>query len=118
MRFQISIYFMTNIFFKFAGYILATVLLTALGAFAVILPPSLQTVTVSWDYPAEQLGTDLTFKIYHTTDLSVPVTNWTVVANVMGTNLSTKLPLVPGAHFYTVTASNAAGESNFATILP
>lgn len=91
--------------------------LTISVATAVIVPPT-PTVTLSWDYPADQLGTNLTFKVYHSTDITEPMENWTVLTNVPGTNLSTKIPLGPGAHFFALTASNAAGESGFATVTP
>jgi len=107
---------MTKKFRKIRGLIVAFALIASVAT-AVVLPPT-PTVTLSWDYPADQLGTNLTFKVYHTTDISLPMENWTVMTNVVGTNLSTKIPMGPGAHFFALTASNSAGESAFATVSP
>jgi hypothetical protein len=90
---------------------------TTFTATAAVVPPS-PTVMLSWDYPSDQLGTNITFKIYHATDINLPMTSWTVVTNVVGTNLSTKIPMGPGAHFFAMTASSPAGESGFATVSP
>lgn len=102
--------------FKFAGCIMAQILFSALSASAVVLPSP--TVTLMWDYPAEELGTNLIFKIYHSTDPTLPAMAWPELTNVIGTNLSVSLPMESGAHFFTLTASNSAGESAFATVSP
>lgn len=88
-------------------------------AFAAIIPPApAPKVKLEWDYPPEQLSTNLSFNIYHTTNISVPITEWKVLTNVVGTNLSVTLPKENGAHFFALTASNASGESSFATVSP
>lgn len=109
--------FMKIKFFKFVVCALACLSFIASVAIAAVVPPS-PTVTLSWDYPSDQLGTNLTFKIYHSTDITVPMTSWTVLTNVVGTNLSAKIPMGSGAHFFALTASNSAGESAFATVSP
>lgn len=78
-------------------------------------------VKLEWDYPPTELP-GITFNIYHSTNLAVPLSNWTRITNVVGvTNVI--LPLIPtGQHFYYATASNAIyGESdpsNIATTGP
>jgi hypothetical protein len=81
------------------------------------VPPSPK-VTLAWDYPADQLGTNLSFNIYHTTNITLPMADWEIVTNVVGTSLSASLLLQSGAHFFAVTASNLVGESDFATVSP
>jgi len=72
----------------------------------------LKTVTLTWDYPESELNTDLTFKIYNTTNVSLPITNWEVL-HVIGTQCWTRFPAGSDARFFVITASNAFGESDF-----
>jgi hypothetical protein len=105
---------MTNKLLKLIGYIVVCIsLMTSVAPAAVVAPAP--KITLSWNYPADRLSADLTFKIYHSTDLAVPMKDWTVVTNVVGTSLSAKLPMAPGPHFFTVTAADSSGESDFAT---
>lgn len=84
--------------------------LLSFAALAVVpLPP--RSLSLAWDYPASAQSTDLVFKLYHSSDLSVPQTNWLVLTNVAGTNLAVTLSVIPGAHFFYLTASNWWGES-------
>lgn len=69
-------------------------------------------VTLVWDYPATELNTNLTFKLYSSTNITVPLTNWPVATNVPGTITNVTLPIQPGMTFYFVTASNEFGESD------
>jgi hypothetical protein len=74
----------------------------------------LEPVTLAWDYPAAELkGT--AFNIYHSQDPALPLNQWQKVASVQETNLC-RLSIVPGAHFFTATASNFWGESQFSNI--
>lgn len=69
-----------------------------------------------WDYPAEELSTDLTFKVYSHTNVAVPVSQWPVIAHLVGTNTSFEIPEWLGPErYFQVTASNAFGESDFAS---
>ena len=91
--------------------------LTVLNSVAAIVPPTPK-ITLAWSYPAEEMGTHLIFKIYHTTNIASGMAKWEVLTNVIGTNLSASLPLKDGPHFFALTASNAVGESGFATVTP
>ncbi len=85
--------------------------------------PFRTTVVLQWDYPVADYTPDMVFKIYATDDLSIPMTNWVVVTNVAGTTnyLPTdtivtnqvELPITAPIQFYTATASNWWGESDF-----
>ena len=86
---------------------------------AVIKPPS-GTVTASWDYPVQDLSTDLVFRVYYQTGgmFLTPLTNWPlstqVVAQLDVTNYSVKLPWPdPVQATFSLTASNKNGESFF-----
>lgn len=76
---------------------------------AVILPPPPppnpppKTVTLTWDYPDVEPGT-ITFNVYATTDITVPVSQWTILTNVAETSCS--IPMDLDACFFFVTASN------------
>ena len=70
------------------------------------------TVTLAWDYPLAELTTNLTFKLYHSTNPAIPPTQWTPFTNIVGTNLSAALSIDVGVHFFFLTASNWWGESD------
>lgn len=65
-------------------------------------------VTVMWDYPEAELP-GVTFRIYHSTNLSQPLP-WNFFLAVEATNRA-HLVLTPGVNFAYVTASNFWGES-------
>ena len=90
---------------------LAAMLLRALPT-----PPPAGNVTLSWDYPAAELSTNLTFKVYGSSDITVPMTSWTVLTNMVGTNTSVSLKITPGAFFFVMTSSNRWGESPFSNV--
>ena len=69
-------------------------------------------VTLVWDYPVSEMTTNLTFKVYSSTNIIIPLTNWVVLTNIVGTTNSVKVQITPGACFFYVTASNFWGESN------
>lgn len=86
---------------------LALVLALAAAVFFAVRaasPP--RSVTLSWDYPTNELSTDIVFKVWTSTDVTVPVTNWTLITNVVGTNTSVTFSVQPGVHFYALTASS------------
>lgn len=78
-----------------------------------VLPGQLRnSVTLAWDgYPPGELSTNLTFKVYSSTNPAVPLTNWQVFTNVVGTNTSVVIVMQPEQRFFFVTASNLWGES-------
>ena len=76
-------------------------------------------VTIQCDYPLDELATNLVFKVWHSTNMTVPMTNWTVLTNVSGFTATTNpftvvtLPITVGNHFYAITVTNEWGESPF-----
>lgn len=83
---------------------------------SMVAAPALKTkVVFSWDYPTAEL-TNTTFLVWHSTDIAIPLTNWTLVASVPGSN-SVTLQTVPGAHFYVCQASNLWGVSDFSNVV-
>lgn len=80
------------------------------------IPSGPQTVTLAWDYPAAELGPDLVFIIRHNKDVTTPLDQWAVLTNVAGTNLSVSIQLEPGLRYFTATASNFWGESDFSNV--
>jgi hypothetical protein len=73
-------------------------------------------LTLEWDYPEQERSTNLTFYVYSTTNVFAPMTNWAVLTNVVGTNLSVRLQIDPGQRFFVMTASNFWGESDFSEV--
>ena len=69
-------------------------------------------ITLAWDYPASELSTNLSFKLYHSVNPAQPLAQWTPITNIAGTNLSVSLPVEVGVHFFYLTASNWWGESD------
>lgn len=81
-------------------------------------PPGVlrSSVLLEWSYPSNQLSTNLIFKVYQSPDILAPMTNWTVLTNVVGTNISVVIPLSPQVMFFAVTSSNLWGESFFSNV--
>jgi hypothetical protein len=77
--------------------------------------PPIGTLRLMWDYPVEQLSTNLIFEIHHSANVAAPPAQWTVLTNVLGTNLSTLLPIMSWQDFFLVNATNVLGgpESPF-----
>ena len=71
----------------------------------------------AWDYPSDELSTNLTFKLYYSTNSSVPSTNWVVVGTTVGTNLTMKVDVTPARQWFSLTASNMWGESTFSNVV-
>lgn len=69
------------------------------------------TISFAWDYPDNDAEV---FKLYSSTDLSVPFSSWALVTNAPGgSNRTLTIPLTgPGPRWYVLTVSNLAGESN------
>lgn len=79
-----------------------------------------QNIRLLWDYTNSTTLPDV-FKLYHSIDLALPLTNWSYMTNTSGTNLSLVLQIPPGQHFFYLTASNFWGEgppSNVASTPP
>ena len=72
-------------------------------------------VKLSWSYPTNELiGTS--FKLYNSTDVTIPLANWVVFTNVLEkTNVIVKL--VPNKYFFSIRASNFWGDGPFSTVL-
>lgn len=67
------------------------------SASAVLSPQP--TVIISWDYPVLELSSDLTFKVFVTTNIVTP--NWTLLTNVVGSTQAV-VPVDQGIHGYAV----------------
>lgn len=70
-----------------------------------------QNITLIWsqENPAT---TDITYKVYSSTNLSIPIAQWTLIKLVPGTNYQTTISVTPGRAWYSVTASNFWGETD------
>lgn len=76
------------------------------------LPPANQPamVTLVWDYVAP-VSDDLVFVLRQSANLNTPIAQWNIVATIAGTNRAFTFGMLPGAQFFTLTASNFWGES-------
>ena len=74
-----------------------------------------QPITLAWDYPTNAvnytLDTNNTFFLFQSADLTVPLTNWVSVTNVVGTNRQVTIIVQPRQLFFYVAASNFWGLS-------
>lgn len=96
------------------------------------LPPTNDVpVILAFDYPTNDLPAVYAFRIYASTNLSLPVSQWPLLTNCWLTNLvitnrssdastnvglQISLPVQPGARWFVVTASNFWGESPFSNV--
>ena len=93
---------------------------------ALLAPPDPGTTRVhlDWsDYNKNKLSTNLTFRVHWSSTLAAALTNWLVVATVVGTNTQADvvIPSVDGNSFFSVSGSNLFGQkffSNIATLSP
>lgn len=99
---------------------LAAIFFLATVLYAAVIKPFEGTATVWWNYPAEEISTDLVFRVYYQTGgmALVPATNWPLltqfVAQVGVTDYSQKfLWPDPVQATFAMTASNKTGESFF-----
>lgn len=93
----------------------------------------LQPRTLAWDYPETNDLNLLSFNLYTTTNVTLPLTAWQKMTNVAATNLTLKQTIgatgptntfyfqflqVPQLQFFVVTASNSfyGGESVFSNV--
>lgn len=99
--------------------LLLLLILVAVSALAA--GPSTSTRTncvLTSDYPTNELSTNLWFKVYSSTNVSIPVTSWPLIAIVPGTNATFTLPLDFNQRFYVVKSSNSwwRAESDFSNV--
>jgi hypothetical protein len=69
------------------------------------------TITLTWNAPTS--GVPDIYKVYETTNLGEPLTNWAVVSIVPGSLTQASVSVYPGAYCFVCTASNFWGESPF-----
>jgi hypothetical protein len=103
----------------FLSLLSVTVLLMAMPLLA-----APQQIKLAWDWDANgQNLAECSFRIYQTTNVSAPLTNWVMVTNVTGTNAFTgsnymvPLMVVPAQYFWTVTVSNFWSESDTSNVV-
>lgn len=84
----------------------------ALLALAFTGAPLRNTITFTWGpYSPSELNTNLTFRIYSSFDVAVPLTNWALFTNASGvTNIT--VAMTPTNRYFFITASNLWGESS------
>lgn len=92
-----------------------TLIITSLISFAVAAPVG--EVVLEWDYPAQEVTTNLSFQVYGSTNINTPMTNWAVLASVPGTNKQARFVISPGRYFFVMTASNEWGKSDFSDVV-
>lgn len=86
------------------------------------LPPEIRpgqlrdSIFLFWDYPEEGDDT-LSFNLWHKDSLPlISGGGWNMRTNIPGTERQIVLPIEPGVHFFTLTASNLWGESGFSNV--
>lgn len=72
-------------------------------------------VRLSWTFPTNRETPDMIFKVYHSFNLGVPVSQWGVLTNIPGSLRSLSLTASFPVELFTLTASNYLGESGYAT---
>lgn len=72
-------------------------------------------IRLEWDYPVQFQTSDLIFKVYHSTNLSQPLRLWPLLTNIPGDWRAVEVFAEHPREFFVLTASNAYGESDFAT---
>lgn len=70
-------------------------------------------VVLEWNYPTNELSTNLTFVMYKGTNVTQSMSTWEPITNIIGTNLSVELSLLPGEYYFAMKAKNMWGESIF-----
>lgn len=70
-------------------------------------------IRLIWNYPTNALSTNLTFAILHSSDLTVPITQWPVLTNVVGTNPSASVSMGSGQDFFIISAQDSTGGTNY-----
>jgi hypothetical protein len=111
-----SNYSSVNTFMKLSKlFKLTTATLLTIGALSAAsvlqTPAATGLVTLSWDYPANEISGVL-FKIRGSIDPNLNKTNWPVLLTVTNGTTAT-VQITPGQYFFTGTASNLWGETIF-----
>ncbi len=75
------------------------------------------TLLLIWFYNVSEETVDMVFNVRATTDLSLPMADWPVIASVDRTNRAWFIAPGMEQQFFTLTASNQFGESDFGTKL-
>ena len=75
--------------------------------------PVVPNICLAWNYPTNLLSTNLTFVIYHSTNMALPVAQWPVFTNIVGTNLSIVTAMNSGQDFFIITAQDSTDGSNY-----
>jgi len=79
-----------------------------------------------WDNPTNSnpSQTNLTFKVYSSTNVAIPSTNWPVIAVLTnpavingGRQMAWTNAFVPGQYFFSMTSSNLWGEAPFSSVV-
>lgn len=73
-------------------------------------------VALAWDYPVTNQTDDMVFKLYSSTNASIPISQWQVIGTLPATMRECRVLTTPGPRFFQITASNRFGESVFATV--
>ena len=91
-------------------FLSALVCAVAVVAFAAGTVPASKTVSFTWDYDTNSVVD--AFKLYTSTNVNAPSTNWTLIGTVSSSIRAINLSNVaPAQAWYFVTASNMWGES-------
>ena len=77
--------------------------------------PSITAVRIVWDFPASLETPELIFKLYHSTNLAVPLRQWPLLTNIPGNVREVPVSINQPQEFFVLTASNRLGESGYAT---
>jgi hypothetical protein len=94
----------------FLTTVLALGMLAYLGGNPLPDPTLPTSLTLTWNY--SQPDTNTFIKLYRSTDISIPLTNWNMIATVPSTTNQVVIQILPGKAFYYVTATNLWGESD------
>lgn len=99
----------------FGGFcVLAAALAVCLGVTGAPGDPPRDTITLEWNaYPPGAITPELVLKIYSTTNPTLPLSSWPLLATVNPTNTRITLPIDYHQRFYVMTASNWWAESFF-----
>lgn len=95
-------------------------LLLLLLAWPVLAQQAPKAVTLEWDYPAQMLtNTSLSFRLRHSLSIETPKELWAVVTNVPAPLTRVTIAIVPGEHFFVLTAVDSSNfwlESDFSNV--
>ena len=75
-------------------------------------------ITLSFDFPANLLSTNVLFKFYSSTSIAQPVNQWPLYGTAVGTNTTFTFPIdaAAGQRYFVMTASNWWGETSFSNV--